>query len=146
MRHLALTAAALATAMTFGPAPQARADMMSACAGDISSLCPDVPNGRGRISACLMGYSDKLSAACGPEVAAVAASGSRNILVPSGVRKALRPGFQAPLPASCDADAANLCSGIPATEGRVFACLYARDAKVGAACKGDIDAALKAAN
>jgi hypothetical protein len=146
MRRFALTAAALAAAFVAAPAPEARADMMSACAADIASLCSDVPNGRGRISACLMGYSDRLSPACGPEVAAVAASGSRNILVPSGVRKALRPGFQAPLPASCDADAANLCSGIPTTQGRIFACLYARDARVSATCSGDIDAALKAAN
>lgn len=146
MRRLALTAAAIFAAFVMAPAPQARADMMSACAGDIASLCPNVPNGRGRISACLMGYSDRLSPACGPEVAAVAASGSRNILVPSSVRRSLRPGFSAPLPASCDADAANLCSGIPTTEGRIFACLYARDARVSGTCKGDIDAALKAAN
>jgi hypothetical protein len=146
VRRLALIAATLATATTLASAPQARADLMTACSGEIASLCPDVPNGRGRISACLMGYSDRLSAACGPEVAAVAASGSRNILVPSGVRKALRPGFRAPLPASCGADAANLCSGIPTSQGRIFACLYARDSRVGAACRGDIDTALKAAN
>ncbi len=145
MRHLALTCAALAAAFTFGTAPRAEADMMTACAPEIAALCPDVPNGRGRISACLMGYSDKLSAACAPEVNAVAASGSRNLLVPSGVRKALRPGFQAPLPASCDADASKLCSGIPTTQGRIFACLYARDSRVGATCRGDIDKALAAA-
>jgi hypothetical protein len=143
MRRLTLTAAAITAAMSFAPAPQARADMMTACAGDIASMCSDVPNGRGRISACLMGYSDRLSPACGPEVAAVAASGSRNILVPSNVRRSLRPGFTAPLPTSCDADAANLCSGIPTTEGRIFACLYARDARVSGTCRTDIDTALK---
>lgn len=143
MRRLFLTAAAIATTLVLAPAPQARADMMSACAGDIASLCSDVPNGRGRISACLMGYSDRLSPACAPEVAAVAASGSRNILVPSNVRRSLRPGFSAPLPASCAGAAQSLCSGIPVTEGRIFACLYARDARVDATCRSDIDAALK---
>ena len=129
-----LPALALATVLT-AHTTDARADLMTACASEISRYCADVSKGRGRISACLMGQMGRLGSTCRPEVQAVA---------PSYVRNALNSGFRAPLPEACAAPAAQFCPGM--RQGRVFACLYARSDRVPKACFDAAQATLKQAN
>ncbi len=129
---------ALATVLT-AHATDARADLMTACASEISRYCTDVSKGRGRISACLMGQMGRLGPACRPEVQAVA----RSRQTPGYVRRALNPEFRAPLPEACAASAARLCPGMTPGGGRVFACLYARSDRVPKACSTAAQAALK---
>ena len=84
----------LALALSIGAVPQgARADMMAACSADIGKFCSDVANGRGRITACLMAYDDDLSAACRPEVDALAQRSSTNRLIPANARQISLPAF-----------------------------------------------------
>jgi hypothetical protein len=136
-----VVAAAMLTAVAPG---LARADMMTACAPDIASFCSDVSRGRGRISACLMSREPSLSAACKPEVQAVAQSGANNRLVPAGVRNLMSGSGTAPaVPAACSADAGTFCSGVGGGSGNVLACLYARSNKVSSACSSAVSAALK---
>ena len=130
---------ALATVLT-AYATDARADLMTACASEISRYCADVSKGRGRISACLMGQMGRLGPTCRPEVQAVAQSRQ----TPGYVRNALNPAFRAPLPEACAAPAAKFCPGM--TRGRVFACLYARSDRVPKACFDAAQATLKQAN
>jgi hypothetical protein len=131
---LALAAALAATAGA------ARADVMSACAPEVGQYCGTVTEGRGRVMACLASHTDKLSAACRPEVQAMASSR----LVPGHVRRIFDPGFHAAIPAACQTAAAQLCSGVVQGDGRVFACLYAFTDRVGADCTEQAQAALKA--
>ena len=131
---------ALATVLT-AHATDARADLLSACAPEISRHCADVSKGRGRISACLMSQMGRLSPTCLPEVQAVA----RSRQTPSYVRKALNSAFRAPLPEACTAPAAQFCPGMRPGEGPVFACLYARSDRIPKACSDAAQAALKQA-
>ena len=121
------------------PAAPARADMMTACAADIQQFCQEVGRGRGRISACLAAEIGRLGAACRGEVQAVMAGP----LTPRYVRAALNPGFKVALPQVCAAPAKSLCPGIPAGDGRVLACLYARSDRAGKACTTAAEAAMK---
>ncbi len=133
----------LALALSIGAVPQgARADMMAACSADIAKFCPDVANGRGRITACLMAYDNDLSAGCRPEVDALAQRSSTNRLIPANARQIFSPSFRADLPASCSADAASLCPGVPQGDGRVFACLYSRQSQVSSTCTSATDVLL----
>ena len=131
---LAVLAAGLAA-----PALPARADMMSACAAEVQRFCSDVSRGRGRVSACLASEMARLSGSCRAEVQSVMASP----LTPGYVRRALQPGFSAPLPAVCATPARTLCPNIPATDARVFACLYARSDRAGRDCNNAATATLK---
>jgi hypothetical protein len=134
LRMLVLAAARAAAA---GPA---RADVSAACAPEVGQYCSNVTEGRGRVMACLASHSDKLSAACRPEVQAMASSR----LVPGHVRKIFDPGFHAAVPAACQTAAAQLCPGVAQGDGRAFACLYAYTDRVGAECTAQAQAALKA--
>ncbi len=138
--NVLLPVLALATVLT-AHASDARADVMTACASEISRYCADVSKGRGRISACLMSQMGRLGAACRPEVRAVA----RSRLTPGYVRKALNPAFRAPLPEACAASAARFCRGMRPGGGRVLACLYARSDRVPKACSAAAQATLKQA-
>lgn len=112
----------------------ARADIMTACVPEIDSYCADVAEGRGRIAACLVANTEKLSPGCAPEVKALAQRTSSNRLVPSGVRNMLVSQRAMALPATCTADAQQLCPGVPTGDSRVFACLYSRMSRVSEAC------------
>ena len=131
---------ALAVMLTAHPT-DARADLMTACASEVSRYCADVSKGRGRISACLLSQMGRLSPACRPEVQAA----GRSNLIPGYVRKALNPAFRAPLPQACAAPAARFCPGMKPGGGPVFACLYARSDRVPKACSDAAQAALKQA-
>jgi hypothetical protein len=131
---------ALAAVLTVPGAP-ARADLMSACAPEISRYCSAVSQGRGRVSACLAGHMGQLGSACRPEVQAV----GQSRLTPGYVRKVFDPAFRAPLPQACAASAAQFCPGMSPGEGRVFACLYAFSNRVPKSCSDAAQAALKQA-
>ena len=132
----------LALAATLAAPPTiARADLMTACASEVSRYCADVSNGRGRISACLAGQMRRLSPDCRPEVQAV----GQSRLTPGFVRKIFNPAFRAPLPKACLAAAARFCPGMTPGEGRIFACLYARSDRVPKACSDAAQATLKQA-
>ena len=127
--------------MITGHPTGARADLMTACASEVSRYCGDVSNGRGRISACLAGQMRRLSPACVPEVQAV----GQSRLTPGFVRKVFNPAFRAPLPQACVAAAARFCPGMKPGEGRIFACLYARSDRIPKACSDAAQATLKQA-
>lgn len=42
----------------------AQADPRQACAADVQKICPNVPQGGGRVLACLKQHQDQVSAAC----------------------------------------------------------------------------------
>jgi hypothetical protein len=113
---------------------------MQACAAEVRAYCADVDQGEGRASACLASHREKLSPACLPEVSALAES----LLAPGEVRKIFSPDFRAELPPSCESAAARLCPDVERSDGRVFACLYARSQQVGAACQADAQAVVAA--
>lgn len=141
--RLSLVIAAAVLAMSSAStAGMARADMMSACASDIASLCSDVSRGRGRISACLFADMSRLSAACRPEVEAVARKGESSRLVPAGVRALMGSGTAPAVPAACSADVAGFCSGVDAGDRNTLACLYARTDRVSNACSAAVRSAL----
>ncbi len=137
-RRLLLPLLAVLAGMVL-PALPARADLMSTCAPEIQKYCSDVSRGRGRISACLASMMPSLSKACQGQVQGVMGSP----LTPGYVRRALDPSFSAPLPAVCVAPAAQLCPNIPASNARVYACLYARSDRAGKACNDAATATLK---
>ena len=127
----AFTAALLLTAL---PTEQASADMMGACAPEISNFCGDVSKGRGRITACLFSNEDRLGSTCGPAFEAVAKSGSENRLVPSGVRSVLAGTANPDVPAVCNSDISRFCPSVENQGGRELACLYAHMDKVTPDC------------
>ena len=67
----------------------AQADPREACAADLQKLCPNVPEGGGRILACLKQHQDQVSAACKQAVL--------KALQPSG-STLLRPPLRPPRP------------------------------------------------
>ena len=115
------------------------ADLMTVCAPEIQKYCTDVSKGRGRISACLFGRLDKLSAACEPEVLAL----RQSRFTPEYAREVFDPAFRAPLPQACVAPAKSLCPAVPTGDGRAFACLYARADRVPKTCLDATQAELK---
>jgi hypothetical protein len=139
-RNALVPVLALAGMLTVHPT-DARADLMTACASEVSRYCADVSKGRGRISACLLSQMGQLSPACRPEVEAVGQSN----LTPGYVRRALSPAFRAPLPEACAAPAAQFCPGLKPGGGSVLACLYARSDRVPKACSNAAEATLKQA-
>ncbi len=142
--HLFVALATGLAALALSPAP-ARANMMATCAPEIASLCPNVREGRGRITACLFSHGEKLGAGCRGEVQAVASSGGSRF-APSGVRSMMAPGFAANPPASCQADAGRVCGNVQNGDGRMFACLYAHTDKVSGTCSTDARATLNSLN
>lgn len=137
MRNSVLFGFLVATALS---ANAASADLMQACAGEIRAHCADVDQGRGRVSACLASNREKLGSACLSEVSAVAESW----LVPGNVRKIFASDFRAELPVTCESAAAQLCPNVEQSDGRIFACLYARTQQVGAPCQADVQAVIDA--
>jgi hypothetical protein len=136
---MARLAGPLAVVILAGFAAPAKADMNTTCASEIARYCADVSSGKGRISACLASMMPNLGASCRVEVQGVI----NGFLTPGYVRRALEPGFSAPMPPACVAPAKTLCPGLPANSARVFACLYARADRAGAACNAAATATLK---
>lgn len=68
---LALVASSAAVAQQ--PPPELGREVLMACAGDITRLCPGVPPGQGRIKACMKAHAQQLSAPCFDTLLTVAA-------------------------------------------------------------------------
>ena len=134
---------AIAAGLGGWPAPLQAQDMMATCAPEIGQYCSGVSRGRGRILACLISRGDKLGAACNADVRAVARQGSRNPLVPPGVRKMLTSGQAGSIPGACSSDVAKFCSGISHSNERVLACLYSQSGNVSRSCSSQVRTALE---
>ncbi len=113
------------------------ADLMSACKTEISSLCSSVSKGRGRITACLYAYGDKLSGACKTEVVKVSDSRAFKRYVPAGVRSLQGSEYEAGLRKACTSDANKLCPSVKIGNGRILACLYSRSNSMSKACSSE---------
>jgi hypothetical protein len=142
MRDDALIRVFTITAALLGSATAAGADLLTACASEVTEFCADVDEGYGRVVACLASRSEELRAGCLSEVQAAAQSP----LVPEGARRMFDATFRATLPPACEAAATSLCPGVMPGDGRVFACLYARASRVGDACSAEVQATVKAAD
>ena len=114
--------------------PAHAADLMGACKAEIAANCADVSSGRGRISACLYAYGDKLSGACKTEVNKISSSRSVKRNVPAGVLSLQGSEYEAGLRKACTSDANKLCSGVKIGKARILTCLYSRSNKVSKAC------------
>lgn len=134
--------ALVAGAAAWGAPPVHAADLLNTCAPEVASYCSDVSNGRGRITACLVGNSEKLGSACRGEVQNVASKTASSRLAPEEFRTLLRGDVTAPLPASCDAVASALCPDVARGDSRIFACLYAYNDRISATCSTDAKSAL----
>lgn len=134
----AVIALGLVLPLATGVATPAKAsDLMTACSADISSLCKGVSKGRGRISACLYAHSNKLSAACKPELAKVTTGSMFERMIPAGIRNLNDSPYEAELRKACAADISSLCSNVAQGEDRLLACLYAWGDNVSKACKAE---------
>ena len=129
-----------ALAALLAAAAPAHADLMTSCAAEVGRYCADVDHGRGRMTACLASRWDELGAQCQSAVQ----SATRHPLVPGSARRIFDPSFRAALPAVCQPAAARVCPDVPAGDGRVFACLYARSSQVGADCTSEAEQTIRA--
>lgn len=139
---IAWCAIAVAAALT-STTSSARADMMSDCQSDISSLCSGVSDGRGRITACLFSQTSKLSATCASAVEAEAEKDESSMLLPSHVRSLMGSGSVPAVPAACSADEGKFCSGVDAGDRNKLACLYAHSESVASGCASAIQSVLE---
>ena len=101
-------------------AAPARAQAAHGCKGDVEKFCKGIPEGGGRIAACLKSHQADLSPSCKEEVAAA---------------KGRMKGFAE----ACKPDAERFCKGIPAGQGRVLSCLKSHEADLAPACKAEMN-------
>ncbi len=107
-RHLWLVAALVALA------PTARAE--DACAAEVARLCPQ-SRGDLLMLGCLRSNEAAFSKACQGDLAAVLAKARS-------------------LAGACEGDVARLCKDVAPGEGRVAACLKARESELSQGCQG----------
>jgi hypothetical protein len=98
-------------------------NVVDGCKTELDSYCMNVTPGQGRVLACLYAHSDKLSGKCEYALYDAAAQLERAVAALSYVVN------------ECREDLTNLCSGVPAGEGRLVKCLEKNDAKVSGRCK-----------
>ncbi len=115
--------------------PVYAAGLMDACSADIASLCKDINKGRGRISACLYAHSNKVSAACKPELSKVTSGSTFERMIPAGIRNLNNTPYEAGLRKICAADIKAFCPDVAAGEDRLLGCLYAWSNRVSKACR-----------
>lgn len=115
--------------------PVQAAGLMDVCSADIASLCKDIKKGRGRISACLYAHSNKISAACKPELSKVTSGSTFERMIPSGIRNLNNTTYEAGLREICAADIKSFCTNVVAGEDRLLGCLYAWSDRVSRACR-----------
>jgi hypothetical protein len=101
------------------PAPS-RAAPVAPCGEDVKKLCPNVPPGGGRVSACLKAHERELSEACKTHLAEV-----KN-----------RMGA---LTAVCRSDIGKLCPDVGPGAGRLVKCLRAKQEALSPECKAALD-------
>ena len=88
----------------------------AACSGDVWQYCRNVPQGQGRLLACVSARWNDLSSTCRDAVGAVTEKIQR---------------FQD----ACANDAARLCPGVPSGGGKIFACLKLYEDTLSSACR-----------
>ena len=138
LSRTAMFALGLALTAVAGPAvPVQASDLMSICSADIASQCKGITEGRGRISACLYAHSNKLSPACGPELAKATHSSMFERLIPADIRNLNDTPYEAILRKGCAADIKSLCSTVAPGEDRLLACLYAWNDRVSEGCEDE---------
>ena len=120
---IAVTALALAAL----PGRAVAADILTACATDVSNYCDVVEPGYGRLFACLYAHETVISDAC------LEATSDMSDLLDTffeGTRTVLQ---------ECGTDIRNLCGDVQAGEGRIFTCLGEHTAELSDGCKGVMD-------
>ena len=101
----------------------------SNCGKELKAYCAGVPEGRGRLVACLYARENKLSAKCGEAVSA------------SLERLGTALGALANVQRVCEPDARRLCNGMVAGNGNLVGCLTTAKRSVSAQCNATLDAA-----
>jgi hypothetical protein len=109
-----LVAAALAAPLASGAAPHP-------CKPDVERLCQGIPQGGGRIAACLKSHEADLSPACRDHLA---------------VARERMKAFEE----ACRPDAGRLCQGIKPGQGRIWACLKSHEAELAPPCASAMQA------
>ena len=97
--------------------------VVQGCKNELETYCKDVTSGEGRILACLYAHGDKLSGQCEYALYDAAVQLERFV---AGLSYVVH---------ECKDDLGNLCSGVPAGEGRLLDCLEKNDGKVSQRCK-----------
>ena len=100
-------------------AAPARAQAAHGCKGDVEKFCKGIPEGGGRIAACLKSHEAELSPSCKEDVAAA-----------KGRMKGLAE--------ACKPDAERFCKGVQPGQGRVLSCLKSHEADLAPACKAEM--------
>ena len=98
-------------------------DALNGCSKELKTYCSQVKPGNKRIVACIKAHEDKLSDGCIYGV-------NRAAYFLKRISAAVPYVFQ-----QCRADAAALCPGVKAGDGRIIGCLKKNEAKVGKPCK-----------
>ena len=104
----------LAAAIALGAA-RARAE--DACRADVERLCQGIPQGEGRVVACLTANAAQVSPGCKAQLASVA-------------RKVKE------VHAACADDVSSWCADVRPGQGAVLRCLAANEATLSPACRG----------
>ena len=101
--------------------------VLDACDSDIVAYCDQVTPGEGRLLYCIAAHEDKISGEC-----AFALYDAGAIL--QELADAI-----AYLAESCESDIETFCADTPLGEGRILACLTAREGELSDTCKTAID-------
>ncbi len=101
--------------------------MLESCAEDIVKYCDGITPGNGHIASCLYAREDQISDQCGDAFEDV---GDVMDTMFSTIRYALD---------TCAEDIGKFCAGTKFGQGRLFTCLNAKNADIGAQCKAVVD-------
>ena len=97
--------------------------VVNGCKQELTTYCKDVTPGEGRVLACLYARNDKLSGQCEYALYDAAVQLERAVAALSYVVN------------ECKDDLQQLCSEVPAGQGRLLDCLKKNDSKVSGRCK-----------
>lgn len=123
--------------VTMSAAPVQANSLMTACKVDVASLCDGVPEGRGRISACLFAHGNRISGACKPELAKVTSSGTFKKMVPAGLNSLEGSPRDTQLRQVCAGDIKSRCGGVGSATDKILACLYAWSNHIDKSCHAE---------
>lgn len=117
---------ALAVMLGAFTAPVHSADILDACASDVSQYCSAVELGNGRLFSCLYAHEQSLSDAC---FAATADVGDILDSLFAGIRVIYE---------ACGSDIAGMCGDIQPGDGRVLSCLAEHKSQLSQSCSPTI--------
>lgn len=104
----------------------AQADVLTACAEDITTYCNDVVPGDGRIGACLYAYGGHVSDACFAETEVLDTFLERLFDKMSDIA------------AACTSDIETHCADIPPGGGNYIRCLKVQEATISNVCSTEL--------